>query len=86
MLVMGFPPRHWFPPKRNPKPRCTPPLPGLLLCERAEHMPSNRCKQCDQPLVEIDHWGERLTGCTAGKPLLANGADSRLMTSWRYGR
>jgi hypothetical protein len=25
-------------------------------------MPS-RCKQCDQPLVEIDHWGERLTGC-----------------------
>jgi hypothetical protein len=24
-------------------------------------MPS-RCKQCDQPLVEIDHWGERLTG------------------------
>jgi len=22
-----------------------------------------RCKQCDQPLVEIDHWGERLTGC-----------------------
>jgi len=26
-------------------------------------MPSSRCKQCDQPLVEIDHWGERLTGC-----------------------
>jgi hypothetical protein len=21
------------------------------------------CKQCNQPLVEIDHWGERLTGC-----------------------
>jgi hypothetical protein len=37
-------------------------------------MPS-RCKQCDQPLVEIDHWGERLTGCpecvTAGRPRLA---------------
>jgi len=26
-------------------------------------MPSSRCKQCNQPLVEIDHWGERLTGC-----------------------
>jgi hypothetical protein len=25
-------------------------------------MPSSRCKQCDRPLVEIDHWGERL-GC-----------------------
>jgi hypothetical protein len=25
--------------------------------------PSTRCKQRDQPLVEIDHWGERLTGC-----------------------
>jgi hypothetical protein len=23
----------------------------------------NRCKQCDQPLVEIDNWGQRLTGC-----------------------
>jgi hypothetical protein len=22
-------------------------------------MPSSRCKQCNQPLVEIDHWGER---------------------------
>ena len=22
-----------------------------------------RGKQCDQPLVEIDHWGERLAGC-----------------------
>jgi len=21
-----------------------------------------RCKQCNQPLVEIDHWSERLTG------------------------
>jgi len=28
-----------------------------------EAMPSSRCKQCDQPLVEIDHWGERLMGC-----------------------
>jgi hypothetical protein len=26
-------------------------------------MPSSRCKQFDQPLVEIDHWGERLEGC-----------------------
>jgi hypothetical protein len=23
----------------------------------------SRCKQCDQPLVEIDPWGERLKGC-----------------------
>jgi hypothetical protein len=33
-------------------------------------MPSGRCKQYDQPLVEIDHWGERLTvvqHATAGK-------------------
>src|SRR5262249_42199735 len=30
---------------------------------RLEAMPSSRCKQCDQPLVEIDHWGERLMGC-----------------------
>jgi len=22
-------------------------------------MPSSRCKQCNEPLVEIDHWGER---------------------------
>jgi hypothetical protein len=26
-------------------------------------MPSSHCKQCNQPLVEIDHSGERLTGC-----------------------
>jgi len=26
-------------------------------------MPSSRCKQCDQPLVEIDNYGERLIGC-----------------------
>ena len=26
-------------------------------------MPSNCCKQCNQPLVEIDHWGGQLTGC-----------------------
>src|SRR5262249_39907014 len=24
---------------------------------------SSRCKQCDQPLVEIDHWAERPVGC-----------------------
>jgi hypothetical protein len=23
----------------------------------------SRCKQCNQPLVEIDHYGERLKGC-----------------------
>src|SRR5262245_16759268 len=23
----------------------------------------SRCKQCNQPLIEIDHWGERLTSC-----------------------
>jgi hypothetical protein len=21
------------------------------------------CDRCDQPLIEIDHYGERLTGC-----------------------
>jgi len=26
-------------------------------------MPGSSCKQCNQPLVEIDHRGERLTGC-----------------------
>jgi len=26
-------------------------------------MPLSRCKQCNQPLVEIDHWGEGLIGC-----------------------
>jgi hypothetical protein len=26
-------------------------------------MQSSRCKQCDQPILEIDHWGERPTGC-----------------------
>jgi len=26
-------------------------------------MPSSRCKQSNQPLVEIDHYGERLKGC-----------------------
>ena len=25
-----------------------------------------RCKQCDQPLVEIDNYGERLIGCVEG--------------------
>jgi hypothetical protein len=24
-------------------------------------MPSSRCKRCDQPLVEIDNYGDRLT-------------------------
>src|SRR5262249_32687302 len=28
----------------------------------SQTMPSHRCKQCDQPLVEIDHCGERLRG------------------------
>jgi len=26
-------------------------------------MQSSRYKQCDQPLVGIDHWSERITGC-----------------------
>jgi putative flippase GtrA len=26
-------------------------------------MSSKRCKPCDEPLIEIDHWGERLKGC-----------------------
>jgi hypothetical protein len=26
-------------------------------------MSSSRCEQCGQPLVEIDHYGERITGC-----------------------
>src|SRR6187455_2933567 len=26
-------------------------------------MPSSRCKQCNQRLVEIDNYGERLIGC-----------------------
>src|SRR5262249_25323773 len=45
--------------------------PGVHPCRRGfayERPPiplvvsSSRCKQCDQPLVEIDHWGERLVG------------------------
>jgi hypothetical protein len=23
-----------------------------------------RCPQCEEPLIEIDHYGERLIGCT----------------------
>jgi hypothetical protein len=34
-----------------------------LLTHSGLHMPSDRCKQCDQSLGEIDHYGERLTGC-----------------------
>jgi hypothetical protein len=34
-------------------------------------MPSNRCKQCNQPLVEIDHWGERLALRVRTSPLRA---------------
>src|SRR5262245_18053418 len=26
-------------------------------------MPSSRCKQCNQPLVDIDNYGERIIGC-----------------------
>src|SRR5207249_7484769 len=37
--------------------RCSP------LTQVAWRMQSSHCKQCDQPLVEIDHWGERLTDC-----------------------
>jgi hypothetical protein len=35
-LVMGFPPHHRFPPKRNPKPRCAPRRRGFSLRRRAE--------------------------------------------------
>src|SRR4029453_14194496 len=52
-------------------------------------MPSSRCKQCDQPLVEIDHWGERLTGCpTCNRWQAATGewCHLRLMKSSRCGR
>jgi uncharacterized Zn finger protein (UPF0148 family) len=34
---------------------------GSLTIEPA--MTSSHCKQCDQPLVEIDNYGERLIGC-----------------------
>ena len=27
------------------------------------HKGSEFWTECDQPIVEIDHWGERLTGC-----------------------
>jgi hypothetical protein len=30
---------------------------------QSRDMSSSHCKQCNQPLVEIDHWGERLMGC-----------------------
>ena len=46
---------------------------------------SNCRKQCDPPLVEIDHWGERLTGCPRCNHW-QNGADLRLTTSWRFVR
>jgi hypothetical protein len=36
---------------------------NLRKSNRIAIMPSTRCKQCNEPLVEIDHWGERLTGC-----------------------
>jgi hypothetical protein len=43
------------------------------------------CDRCKRPLVEIDHYGERLKGCPtpviAGRPHLANGADLLLMIS-----
>ena len=46
-------------------------------------MPSSRCKQCDQPLIEIDHYGERLAGCHAVQPLA--GFDWRMLpTCTRY--
>jgi hypothetical protein len=55
----GFPSHCWFPPNgtRSPGP---PPVSGASLMRA---LMSNCCKQCNQPLVEIDHWGEHLTGC-----------------------
>jgi hypothetical protein len=51
MLVMGSP-HHWFPPNgtRSPGP---PPVSGASLVRA---LMSNCCKQCNRPLVEIDHW------------------------------
>jgi hypothetical protein len=66
---MGFPSPSQVPPKRNLKPRCAPPVRrGFALKPTTgpaylEAMPSSRCKQCNQPLVEIDNYGERLVGC-----------------------
>jgi hypothetical protein len=66
MVVMGFPSPSQVPPKWNqgsppmePEAPVCPPVAGASLMGAM----SNRCKQCDQPLVEIDHWGERLAGC-----------------------
>jgi hypothetical protein len=58
MLVMGSP-HHWFPPKRNPKPRSAPRVRGFS-CESA-HVELLQTMQSavgrNRPL------GERLTGC-----------------------
>src|SRR5690242_6672066 len=48
-------------------------------------MPSGRCKQCNQPLVEIDNYGERLIGCIECNRWTSRGASSRLncrKTTW----
>jgi hypothetical protein len=65
MLVMGFPPHHWFPPNGTRSPGVPPVRRGFSYETGVRTMPSSRCKKCDQPLVEIDHWGERLTGSGA---------------------
>jgi hypothetical protein len=34
---------------------------------RVAVMPSSRCKQCDQPVIEIDHYGERFAPAINGQ-------------------
>jgi hypothetical protein len=42
---------------------CRAPIQPRVIGKVPKVMQSSSCKQCDRPLVEIDHWGERLTGC-----------------------
>jgi hypothetical protein len=42
-------------------------------------MPPSRCKQCHQPLVEIDHYGERLIGCIECNRWKWRGSESILL-------
>jgi len=42
-------------------------------------MSEYRCERCEGQLVEIDHWGERLTGCpTCNRWQAASGEWCRL--------
>jgi hypothetical protein len=33
------------------------------MSETAEHQPITNCNFCGLPVIEIDHYGERLVGC-----------------------